>query len=515
MKEHVALHHHSNTVSNLLHDYTMFVNTAARVFIPILMGVLLISLSQPLFGDDYVGRSQCVNCHEEQVSQWQGSHHDLAMQPATPETVLGNFDNATYSHFGVISKFYRRDGQFYVRTDGPDGTLIEYKVKYTFGISPLQQYLVEFPNGKLQGLHIAWDSRPETQGGQHWFHLYPDENITHDDPLHWTGPSQNWNFMCADCHSTGLVKNYDLDTRSYQTTWSEIDVSCEACHGPGTQHVQWAQREDRDSIDNGLKVMLNERAEWSINQQTGLAKRVSKPSPMLQVETCGRCHARRSPLDKDYQHGRSLLHTHRIQTLQEDLYFPDGQIKDEVYVYGSFIQSKMYTKGVVCSDCHEPHSLQLRAEGNAVCASCHLQSTFDTEQHHFHKAGTDGAQCVNCHMPSRTYMVIDERRDHSFRIPRPDLSDQLGTPDVCTSCHQGRTPDWAASVIKTQWGGQAAERPHFGVAIHAGQNGALDAENQLMALAQNPNQPSIARASAVQLLQNYISPLSLPTIQAL
>jgi len=488
----------------------------ARKVCGIVLGsISILVFSEQTFSNEFVGRSQCLTCHEQQVTQWTGSHHDQAMQPADDKTVLGDFNDASFTYVNVTSEFYRRDGAYYVRTDGADGKLGEYKVKYTFGVSPLQQYLVEYPNGRLQGLPIAWDTRPQSDGGQRWFHLYPDDKVTHEDPLHWSGPAQNWNFMCSDCHSTALQKNYSTETDSYQTSWSEIDVSCESCHGPGSTHVKWANGGKQDSASKGLAVNLSERAQWAINPQTGLAKRTSPPSAMIQIETCGRCHSRRSVLDQNYRHGKPLLDTHQVQTLQQGLYFPDGQIRDEVYVYGSFLQSKMYKQGVVCSDCHEPHSLKLRAEGNDVCASCHLKSVFDTKEHHYHEADTEGAQCVNCHMTTRTYMVVDDRRDHSFRIPRPDLSEQLGTPDACTSCHLGSTATWAANIIKNQWGGQSFKQPHFGIAIHAAQTGSLDAGKLLVELAQNPQQPGIVRATAATLLQGYLSPAAMEIAQAL
>ena len=181
----------------------------------------------------YVGRSVCSECHESQVRQWTGSHHDLAMQPATAETVLGNFDNASLTQFGVTSSFYRKDGKFMVRTEGPGRQAPGLRDQIHLRCDPLQQYLIEFPGGRMQAFSLAWDTRPKEQGGQRWFHLYPDEKIAHDDELHWTKPSQNWNSMCAECHSTHLEKNYDPVTRTFSTTWSEIDVSCEACHGPG------------------------------------------------------------------------------------------------------------------------------------------------------------------------------------------------------------------------------------------------------------------------------------------
>ena len=162
------------------------------------------------------------------------------MQEATQATVLGDFADASFTQYGVTSKFFRKDGRFFVRTDGADGALADFEVKYTFGVHPLQQYLIGFPDGRMQALSIAWDARPREQGGRRWFHLYPDERIDHHDPLHWTRLSQNWNFACAECHSTNLRRNYDAQGDRFATTWSDLSVGCESCHGPGSDHVTWA-----------------------------------------------------------------------------------------------------------------------------------------------------------------------------------------------------------------------------------------------------------------------------------
>ena len=169
---------------------------------------------------DFVGRQVCASCHAAQEKLWQDSHHDLAMQDASSETVLGDFNDREFTHAGTTSRFFRKDDRFMVRTDGPDGKLTDYEIKYTFGVAPLQQYLIAFPGGRLQALSIAWDARLQEQNGQRWFHLYPDEQITHDDELHWTGLNQNWNNMCAECHSTHLQKNYDPLHKSFATRWA-------------------------------------------------------------------------------------------------------------------------------------------------------------------------------------------------------------------------------------------------------------------------------------------------------
>ena len=393
----------------------------------------------------YVGLAECTSCHAEQASRWSGSHHDLAMQSVSEQTVLGDFNDASLTHFGVTSSFFKKDGKFLVHTEGPGGELRDYEIKYTFGVEPLQQYLVEFPGGRLQALSLAWDTRSQAQGGQRWFHLYPDERITADDELHWTKPSQNWNSMCAECHSTNLQKNYDPVSETFSTTWSEIDISCEACHGPGSDHVAWAKREpgwENLQAGKGLVLSFDERlgVSWKINPQTGTAVRSEVRGGDREIEMCARCHSRRSPITADYEHGKPLLDHYLPRLLEEGMYFADGQIDDEVYVYGSFLQSKMYSAGVTCSDCHDPHNLQLRLPANGVCLQCHQAERYDQPAHHFHKSGSEGASCAECHMPPRTYMVVDPRHDHSMRIPRPDLSVTLGTPNACNNCHRDKPP---------------------------------------------------------------------------
>ncbi len=449
----------------------------------------------------YVGREACTRCHPRESELWKGSHHDLAMEEATDATVLGNFDGASFTYAGVTSTFTRKDGRFFVRTDGPDGKLTEYPIAYTFGVEPLQQYLVPFPGGRFQALSIAWDSRPRSAGGQKWFHLYPRERIDWRDPLHWTKRYQNWNLMCAECHSTHLEKNYDLDANRYDTRWSELDVSCEACHGPASRHVAWAEMDEKSRPrDTGFAVDLADRdaAIWETDMETGLSRREPPRSSRVEIETCARCHARRSVEEASYRPGRPLLDTHRVALLRDPLYFPDGQIEDEVYVYGSFLQSKMYRKGVTCKDCHDPHTLQVRGEANSRCAACHLPAKFDTPSHHFHRTGSPGASCVECHMPTRTYMVVDPRRDHSLRVPRPDLSLSLGTPNACNNCHRDKTPEWArAAVVK--WYGEDV-KPHFGAAFDEARRGRAGADGKLAALIADAETPAIARATALEML---------------
>jgi tetratricopeptide (TPR) repeat protein len=470
----------------------------------------------------YVGQERCAQCHAEQVKTWKTSHHAQAMQVANDSTVLGNFNSAQFSKDGVTSNFFKKDGKFYVRTDGPDGKPQDYDLRYTFGVSPLQQYLVPFPGGRMQSFVVAWDSRSKENDGQRWFHLYPGQKLTPTDPLHWTGRNQTWNYMCADCHSTNLRKNYDLANDSYDTKWSEIDVSCETCHGPGSNHVTWAQSHKKGSYkpgegSNGLTVDLKAASgSWaSLGPDTGTMHWKGQTRSRNEINTCAPCHSRRHPITSDSQPGQPFLDGYVPSLLEEGVYYPDGQILEEDYEWGSFIQSKMYHEGVTCSDCHDPHTAKLpQVSMNAVCGKCHSQQKFGSEQHTHHKPDSAGALCVNCHMTTKTYMVVDARLDHSFRVPRPDFSVAYGTPNACTQCHKDKSNQWAVDAVVKWYGPNRRQEPQFVAAIDAGRRGLPNAEKVLTALIADTAKPSIARATALSLLPAYLSPAALPAVQS-
>jgi predicted CXXCH cytochrome family protein len=467
----------------------------------------------------YVGASVCKNCHEAEFKAWSGSHHQLAMQEATASTVLGDFANAGFKHKGVESRFFRRGEKFMVRTDGPDGKLTDYEINYTFGVYPLQQYLIAFPGGRYQALPIAWDTRPKSAGGQRWFHLQPAEKIEAKDPLHWTGLYQNWALQCAECHSTNLRKGYDAASDTYKTTYSEINVACESCHGQGSNHVDWAKRASPPYPAQGDKGLPGLKTRWNEAWKfpSGDAKFAVRdhPADPAGMNSCAACHARRSTLNEERKAGAPLEDSHRLAMITAPNYHFDGQQRAENYVWGSFLQSKMHQNGVTCMDCHEPHTQKLRAEGNALCTRCHNATEFDAPKHHQHVAGGKGAQCITCHMPTQNYMVIHARPDHSIRIPRPDLSSSLGSPNACTQCHTDKKPEWAASAMD-KWVGKAwRERPHYGTTLHAGATRGALALPSLLELAANPAAPAIIRASAATLAQPYANPDTLLATRAL
>ncbi len=430
----------------------------------------------------YLADRECTACHPRQAAAWAGSKHDLAMQPAGPASVLGDFDNARFSAPQQDTRFFRRGTRHFVHTDGPDGRPADFPVTHTFGVHPLQQYLLPLPGGRLQALSVAWDTVRKR-----WFSLYPDGAFPPGSPLHWSGRYQNWNLMCGECHTTAFRKGYDAASDRYATRWAAPNVGCQACHGPGREHSESARR--------GKPVPTT---------NTALA------SAHGQVDQCASCHARRTRIVEDATPGTPLLDNFIPDTLRAELYHPDGQQLDEVFEYGSFRQSRMYQAGVACSDCHEPHSGKTRATGNALCLRCHSPTpdpkfpglrakNYDSPEHHLHAAGQPGSQCVACHMPSRDYMVVHGRRDHAIRIPRPDLTRKIGTPNACQSCHPDRPAEWLEAAIDARHG--ARQRPeHYGETLHAARAGQPGADARLVALIKDTRQPAIVRATAIESL---------------
>lgn len=427
-----------------------------------------VKVVQTAAASTFVGSETCKSCHQQEFTNWEGSHHDNAMKEANAVTVLGDFNDVEVTFKNISSRFFKKGDDFYVNTEDINGDYKDFKIEYTFGITPLQQYLIRFDNGEYQCLTTAWDSVKNE-----WFSLLrPNLDIVHGDRLHWTGSAMSWNTMCADCHSTDLKKNYDIATDTYKTTFSEINVSCEACHGPSSSHVNYYQNPDKEAHPPTMYMHTDMTSEEL-------------------VDKCARCHSRRSQITEYFDYEGEFFDHYSPSNLIEGLYYSDGQINDEVYVYGSFVQSKMYHNGISCKDCHDVHSLKLKKQGNDLCLSCHTPN-YNEQSHHFHPLNSEGAQCINCHMTGKTYMGNDFRRDHSFRVPRPDQSVQYGTPNACTGCHTDKSDEWARDAVITQFGEERAD--HFSDHLLKGYYQDPSAFEVLMA---NKSYPAIARATAV------------------
>lgn len=468
----------------------------------------------------FAGSAVCASCHPAEFAAWRGSQHAVAMQEATPGAVLGRFDSTKFSRGGVVTTFLRRGGRFVVNTEGPDGTLKDLDIRYTFGVWPLQQYLVEFSGGRIQPLSLAWDARTVNAGGQRWFSLDSEPRVPPTDESHWTGRASNWNFMCADCHSTAVRKGYDATADTFHTTFAEINVACEACHAPGSAHVSWGRAPAfaRRLLwrTNGLVARLDERhgVGWSIDPATRKPRRSVPRQSDREIDICAQCHALRMHIADGYVAGRRIFDYYDPMLLVPPLYHADGQQKDEAYTYASFLQSRMYSAGVTCADCHDPHSQKLRSPGNAVCAQCHLATKYDTVAHHGHDRESAGAACASCHMPTTTYMQVDPRHDHSLRVPRPDLTLTLGVPNACQQCHADRGARWATERVRAWLGRDPVGFQRFAGAFTAAARGDTGGADSLAAVAGDSTQPAIVRASALARLASWPGSVALGAARA-
>lgn len=457
------------------------------------------------------GDEVCQSCHRTEYESWSLSDHARAMAEANDETVLGDFSGVTVSHHGVRVDFRRNGEAFEAVITEAGGEPEIHRVAYVFGHSPLQQYLVPMGDGKYQVLPFAWDSRSKAEEGQRWFPNYPNETLTASDRLHWTGPLQNWNGMCADCHSSGLERRYDAANNRFDTRYTSVNVSCSSCHAEARRHAaamlsDGSSAAGNDSWKDELVDALRQEGGFKRSESMATAYWTgAQPRKRPEIEVCAACHSLREPLTDGIHVGKAYLDQFTPSLLDDPLYFADGQIREEVYVWGSFLQSRMYQLGVSCLDCHDSHSMAVKVKGNGLCTQCHDAKVFDRPDHHHHTVGREGSQCVDCHMPTRTYMTVDPRRDHGFKVPRPELSVVTGAPNPCTTCHSGKENSWASGVIE-HWFPERRTRSTAPVTIHRARQGDPAARPGLAKLAGDPNEPEIVRATALSLIPNVASP---------
>ncbi|MEI7472113.1 MAG: cytochrome c3 family protein [Chitinophagaceae bacterium] len=454
----------------------------------------------------YVGSDKCQGCHQKEFDLFVSSDHFHAMDTASEKTVKADFNNTSFIYAGDTAFFYKRGEDYLVKTTDSTGFKKEFKISYTFGWRPLQQYLVRFDDGRIQVLPFCWDTREKEKGGQRWFHLYNKEKIAPKDELFWMGINQNWNYMCADCHTTDYAQNFSIAENSFHSKWEESRVSCESCHGPASEHITWTEKRENENLFSGFSISLKAKSiNWKIDpaRQMMLPKVVEKNDTL--IETCARCHARATRFTDEYKHGQSFLQSHIPATVDPVNYHIDGQIKEEDYEYGSFLQSKMYAAGVTCINCHEPHGMKVKAIGNTLCTSCHKSEKYDGPLHSYHSTSSTGNQCVSCHMPVSTYMVVDNRLDHSIRIPRPDLSLVNGTPNACNKCHTDKTVQWAASNFSKWFKAKIPTDKIYGELVYEIAHNSKEREPSLYELLTSKKIPAIIKATAMEQYGSYAS----------
>ena len=449
-----------------------------------------------------LSNQNCISCHVSQAEYWQQSDHAKAMAVANKQSIVANFNHIEVKHYGQKALFFIENSVYKVSISYDDDSDV-FPIKYTFGHYPLQQYLVETEQGKLQVLPFAWDSRAKEEGGQRWYHNYSHEEVRPEDRLHWRQPLQNWNGMCADCHSDGLERKYNSVNNTFDSQFDNINIGCLSCHGDMSQHTDLHIKSQSNKISHAgnstRKVVTQPLDLWLRNVGEKTAHWQGSKRDNRFMDNCFSCHALRSPLIDGITAGVPFLDQFIPQLPSGPNYFADGQIKEEVYVYGSFLQSKMFKAGVNCLDCHDKHTMKLKVEGNGLCLQCHSAEVFNVKEHHQHKDSSVGAQCVNCHMSQNRYMGVDDRRDHSFKIPRPDLSEKFSTPNACVKCHENQSNQWANKHL-FQWHGEPkalAKSKQYLMALNIGKSISL---SQHWHIINDNNLNVVSRASALNMI---------------
>ncbi|MCB1187992.1 hypothetical protein KDL29_12560 [bacterium] len=454
----------------------------------------------------FKGRGDCFSCHKELVVGYRQTAHDLANNAMEPMFVHGDFNDVEFADELGSARFFRNGEKYMVHTAAPGQAAQDYVVKWAIGGQSVQQYALDTGNGRLQVLDIGWDAREAADGGQRWFRLPAASPHEMSGGRDWLGWNANWNTNCIRCHAGGTRIGYLAESRGFETYLPEDDVGCESCHGGAKFHIGWAEGQ-RQGLENkvarkGLIFFLTGKEhEWKMDKASGTAYREPRRTERREVETCMQCHALQQPLVDEFGYDRDPLNYVDIALLREGLYEADGQPSEvQVYEAGSFLQSREYMYGVSCSDCHDPHTGRTWEAGNELCLRCHSADKFDNEKHSFHPAGSEGASCVACHMPVREYLGADLRHDHSIRIPRPDLTQQIGTPNACSQCH-----DMGLDEIVSAWQGWygTEHAPHFGTVFAAARSGDRASIAGLSELATDHDQAPIVRATALEELGSF------------
>jgi len=432
-----------------------------------------------------IGPEACVDCHADVVEAWHRSHHAKANRLVSSELDAAAFTpTRQIEESGVTYELSQEEGRFWLTVIEADGARESYELVGVIGETPIRQYLTALEGNKYQTISASYDVLNDR-----WVDVFAREDRVPGEWGHWTGQGMNWNANCAYCHMTEYEKGFDFSADLYHSKWTQQSIACAECHTGLAEHVEAARAGD---YTTGLVELDRHQID----------------------QNCASCHSRRDQLTADGFRTGDAYHDHFNLSLpdQPGLYYPDGKIRDEVFVHASFEMSRMAHAGVSCLDCHDPHSGEniLPVHNNMLCMRCHEGGALNAPiiqptEHSFHAAGSTGNQCVSCHMPKTTYMQVDPRADHGFHHPDPLMTRELGIPNACSSCHSEESLDWAVEHAERWYGERLAEsrQRKRALAIDAAYRMDPAALPQLLALLADEDIPAW-RATYAGLLGNYL-----------
>jgi predicted CXXCH cytochrome family protein len=441
----------------------------------------------------FVGAAKCGECHEGIHKKWAGARHSKMLQPATPQTVLGDFSKGVISLRGARFTLERAGDRYLIRGPFPTGREEPLRIDYTLGSRRVQHYLTTLPDGRIVVLPPTWDvARRE------WFHnldiVNPDEATRN--------PVQVWNSNCFGCHVSAEVKGFDPALARYETKWTDFGTSCERCHGPGAAHAARYASPAPTSGPSAIVVPTRLTAERS-------------------TMVCAQCHSLRDVTVPGFTAGADYF-DHFMPVLEygqksdrDPAYWADGRPRRFSNDAIGFWQSGCFVKGgATCTSCHaDPHEPDidrnpaLARTNNELCTRCHEPIGRNVARHTRHAPGSEGSSCVACHMPSTVVSLRTRMPDHTISVPTPENTVRYGIPNACSECHQDKDAAWAVTTLDTWYpNGRRMRLVERADAFSAARRRDLTSVEPLLALAADVRQPPIVRANAIGYLRFFPTP---------
>jgi predicted CXXCH cytochrome family protein len=459
----------------------------------------------------YVGSQACQRCHDGEYDSWRKTLHVQMTKPIGEARVEGDFRPHTHvEQNGRAYTMESKDGRYYVSIAHDGRPAEKFQVDYTLGANRFQGYLSKLPDGRIYVLPIFWHN--ESKRWLDWKEIAPVPDHPTEDLR------QIWNITCVNCHATNLARNYNPKTRTYATTWTEMGVGCEACHGPGAEHVVIGDAWDKDPVHAPAKPTMAQLRIFS----------PAKATPRQTFDACGYCHGNKNntffgftPGDRyeDYALPFLISQPNPPNDPQGE-FWPDGR-PSRFNRPQALTLSGCFQRGqATCTSCHRMHGPEnahmlkvavetpdgrRTGESDGLCTQCHKtvnsqQSTVDSRSHTHHAPDSPGSRCIECHMSDVNWRLITRRRDHTFQAPVPELTSRYGVPNACTTCHEDKSPEWAASTMDRWYGNKERRLATLAMsdAIYTAAAGDASALSDIARLASDRSHGMLIRASAAE-----------------
>jgi Tfp pilus assembly protein PilF len=463
------------------------------------LAAVLLYFSSPA-SEGLAGSSSCRECHQQFYELWSTSHHGLAMQPYTTEFA---------SHKLTTSQTPVRIGKnTYLPCIGiNEGWIIErkpdgqtrHRIAHVMGGRNVYYFLTPMERGRLQTLPVAYDVR-----AREWFDTAAS-GVRHfpgtesDAPLHWTDPAYTFNTSCYSCHVSQLAKNYDLTTDTYRTRWAEPGINCEACHGPGQEHVNVCRSTKADQVPEDLRIISTKS--FSVEQINAM---------------CNSCHAKMSPVSTSFEPSDRFFDHFDLITLEHPDFYPDGRDLGENYTMTTWLMSPcVKSEQLDCTHCHTSsgrYRFKNAKNKNAACLPCHQERVENVTDHTYHDVDSPGSQCVSCHMPTTEFARMT-RSDHSMRPPMPAATLKFKSPNACNLCHEDKDASWSEDYVR-KWHEEDYQRPVLEQAslVDEARRGNWDRQEAILEYVSSEGRDEIVAASLLRLLSGCESQAKWPVI---